>query len=174
VTANRIGIAHASFLVDALPTIAKQYYAVASARMHVGEPRDPASTPIDPSVRARVAHVADAAIDLVLSSTTLPLSAGNVQDPEMNDATVYKRVGLVPVPMHYTATIAIDASGDLVGGMWTGHPADGPDDVLIASGGPALEGEMLSEANRIPWSFVEELAQASVKDGAMPTIDLRK
>ncbi len=174
VTANRIGIAHASFLVDALPTIAKQYYAVASARIHVGEPRDPEKTPIDPSVRARVARVADATIDLVLSSTTLPLSAGDVQDPEMNDATYYKRVGLVPVPMHYTATIAIDASGDLVGGMWTGHPADGPDDVLIASGGPALEGEMLSEANRIPWSFVEELAQASVKDGALPTIDLRK
>jgi inner membrane protein len=174
VTANRIGIAHTSFLVDALPTIAKQYYAVASARLHVGEPRDPGNTAIDPSVRARVARVADATIDLVLSSTTLPLSAGNVQDPENNDPTVYKRVGLVPVPMHYTATIAIDAAGELVGGMWTGHPADGPDDVLIATGGPALRGEMLSEADRIPWSFVERLAQASVQEGAMPTIDLRK
>jgi len=174
VTANRIGIAHTSFMVDALPTIAKQYYAVASAHLHVGEPRDPGNTPIDPSVRARVAHVADATIDLVLSSTTLPLSAGNVQDPESNDPTYYKHVGLVPVPMHYTATIAIDAAGELVGGMWTGHPADGPDDVLIASGGPALKGEMLSEADHIPWSFVRELAEESVKDGAMPTIDLRK
>jgi len=146
VTANRIGVAHASFLVDALPTIAKQYYAVASARLHVGEPRDPGTTPIDPSVRARVARVADTEIDLVLSSTTLPLSAGNVQDPESNDTTYYKRVGLVPVPMHYTATIAIDAAGELVGGMWTGHPADGPDDVLIASGGPALHGEMVVRA----------------------------
>jgi len=66
------------------------------------------------------------------------------------------------------------AAGELVGGMWTGHPADGPDDVLIASGGPALKGEMLSEADHIPWSFVRELAEESVKDGAMPTIDLRK
>lgn len=174
VIANRIGIAHASFLVDALPTIAKQYYAVASARLHVDEPRDPQDTPIDPSVRARVAHVAGAEIDLVLSSTTLPLGAGNVQDPTMNDATYYKRVGLVPVPMHYTATIGLDATGDLVGGMWTGNPADGPDDVLIASGGPALTGEMLSEADRIPWSFVQALARASVEEGATPTIDLRK
>ena len=171
VTANRIGVAHASFLVDALPTIAKQYYAVASARLHVGEPREPGGTPIEPSVHARVARVADAEIDLVLSSTTLPLSAGNVAT---DDPTVYKHVGLVPVPIHYTATIALDAAGDLVGGMWTGNPADGPDDVLIASGGPALKGEMLSEADRVPWSFVDALAQASVKEGELPTIDLRK
>jgi inner membrane protein len=172
VTANRIGLAHESFLVDALPTIAKQYYAVASATLHVGEPREPSGAAIDPALRARVARVADAEIDLVLSSTTLPLSAGNRQDPQINDATYYQRVGLVPVPMHYTALIALDATNDLVGGMWTGQ--DGPDDVLIASGGPALKGEMLSEADRIPWSFVEELARASVLEGAMPTIDLRK
>src|SRR5205823_2128605 len=101
-----------------LPTIAKQYYAVASARIHVGEPRDKGKTPIDPAVAPRVARVADAEIDLVLSSTTLPFSAGNQQDPNMNDGTHYKRVGLVPVPMHYAATIAIDGSGALVGGMW--------------------------------------------------------
>jgi inner membrane protein len=172
-TANRMGIAHESFLVDALPTIAKQYYAVASARIHVGEPYDPSDTPIDPSVRARVATVVDAEIDLVLSSTTLPFSAANQQDPTSNDATVYKRVGLVPVPMHYTATIALGATGDLVGGMWTGHPAEGPDDALIASG-PGLKGEMLAEADRIPWSFVQDLERASVEEGATPTIDLRK
>src|SRR5205807_1561148 len=102
---------------------------------------DKGKTPIDPAVAPRVARVADAEIDLVLSSTTLPFSAGNQQDPNMNDGTHYKRVGLVPVPMHYAATIAIDGSGALVGGMWMG---DGPDDAVVVTDKPALENGMLS------------------------------
>ena len=36
---NRLGLAKDTFLIDALPTIAKQYYAVAGARVHLrGEP----------------------------------------------------------------------------------------------------------------------------------------
>jgi hypothetical protein len=171
--ANRIGRARKSFLVDALPTIAKQYYAVASAHVHVADPRDKGTTPIDPAIASRVTRVVDASIDLVLSSTTLPLSAGDHRDATSSDPTTYLRVGLVPVPMHYTATLALDAAGELVGGMWTGHPADGPDDLLIVTSGPALEGDMLSEANRIPWSFVRELADASIQEGAQPKLDLR-
>lgn len=168
---NRIGLLKQSFLVDALPTIAKQYYAVASARVHVGEPREVGRTPVDPAFASRVARVVDAEIEMTLSSTTLPSSRADVKT---NDPTRYQRVGLVPVVMKYTATLALDSNGEIVGGMWTGDPADGPDDLLVGTDDPALEGDRLAEANEIPWPFVRELARASADDSAAtPTIDLR-
>src|SRR5581483_4549551 len=83
---DRLGIAHTSFLVDALPTIAKQYYPVAGAYVHLArEPYDPAGTPIDPAVHAD--KLVDVDIELTLSSTTLAYSKVNRVDAP---------VGLVP------------------------------------------------------------------------------
>jgi hypothetical protein len=172
---NRIGIARQSFLIDALPTVAKQYYAVASARVHAGEPRDVHGVTMDAGVAARAVSLVDVDIELTLSSTTLPYARANVLDPAGADGTRYERVGLVPVVMKYSATLALDASTELVGGVWTGEPPDGPDDVLIVSGGPVLVGDRLANADQISWPFVRALAHASVDEGAaIPTIDLRR
>ena len=75
----------------------------------------------------------------------------------------------------YTATLGLDENGELVGGRWTGDPADGPDDAVIVDGNPRLASAgMLVPADAIPWSLVRDLAIASVDEGAaMPTIDLR-
>jgi inner membrane protein len=176
--ANRIGLAKKSFLIDALPTIAKQYYAVASARVHAADPRafDAKTAPhVDASLDGKIARLVDADITMTLSSTTLPESRGDRLDPKSRDGSRYERVGLVPVVMHYSAILALDTKGELVGGRWTGDPADGPDDVMIVSGGPSLvDGDTIEGPETIPWSFVQKLAHASVSDAdAMPTIDLR-
>ena len=158
--ANRIGIARQSFLVDAVPTIAKQYYAVARARIDV--------TRREPSL-------ADVAIELVLSSTTLRYARADVKDESDPSGTRYRHVGVVPVTARYRARLALDAGSRITGGMWTGDPPDGPDAVLVVDGGPKVdEHGMLAAAKHIPWPFVRELARASA-DGASaaPSLDLR-
>jgi inner membrane protein len=170
---NRIGLAKKSFLIDALPTIAKQYYAVAAVRVHAGDPRSIARDAIDASLAPRVKSLVPVDIELTLSSTTLAMARANVA--LAHDATRYARVGLVPVVMHYTATLALAEDTSLVGGVWTGNPPDGPDDILLVATKPALtESGTLDAADRIPWQLVEELAHASTDDAsALPTIDLR-
>ena len=173
---NRLGLAKDTFLIDALPTIAKQYYAVAGARVHLrGEPHPVAGAPVDPALAPRVASLIDVDIELTLSSTTLAYARANVLDPASPDGTRYKKVGVVPVVMKYAATLALDAASELVGGRWTGDPADGPDDVLIVRGGPTLtKGDKLPAADEISWAFVRELAKASADEtAAVPTLDLR-
>ena len=172
---NRIGIAKTSFLVDALPTIAKQYYAVAAVRFHLrGEPRPMDRTPASPALAGRTASLVDVDMDVVLSSTTLAYARADVL-ASPSDVTRYRRVGLVPVEKKYEATLALDRSGELVGGRWIGSSPDGPDDILIVGGGPTLtESGDLDNAKHVPWWFVQELARASVDDGAaVPTVDLR-
>lgn len=173
--ANRIGLARESFLIDALPTIAKQYYAVAAATITlVGAPRAVGSTPRARALEGKVEQVVDVRVDLVLSSTTLSYAKVNVRDPSAADGSRYARVGVVQVPMSYTAEIALDREGELVGGRWTGDPADGPDAIFMGLGGPKLEADgRLSAATEIPWGFVRELAKKAVEDGpSMPRIDL--
>lgn len=174
--ANRIAVARQSFLVDALPTIAKQYYAVASARIDVrGDPRPVQGTPIDPKLAGAARSLVDVGIELVLSSTTLKYERANVKDARDPSGTRYERVGVVPVVMRYEATLALGPEGELVGGMWTGDPADGPDDVVVVGGGPKVDAEgKLVSAKHVSWPFVRELARASA-DGAAdaPSLDLR-
>lgn len=158
--ANRIGIAKQSFLVDAVPTIAKQYYAVASARI---------------DVTRREGSFADVAIELVLSSTTLRYARADLKDERDPSGTRYRQVGLVPVVVRHTARLSLDADSRITGGMWTGDPADGPDDVLVVDGGPKVDADgMLAAAKHIHWPFVRELARASA-DGSLaaPSLDLR-
>ena len=160
---NRLGVAKRSFAIDALPTLAQQYYAVAGARVHVGSPRPLGREPIDPALAGRVRSLVDVTIDLTLSSTVLPYARGNVVASA--DGTRYARVGVVPVPMHYAATLAVGDDGELVGGVWTGDPPDGPDDIWIASGPKLLPNGHLELADQIPWPFVRDLARASAEDG---------
>lgn len=172
---NRIGIAKRSFLIDALPTIARQYYAVARARIDVVRAPYPANAEIvEPALRGKVRSFADVAIEIVASSTTVSYPKTDRRDDADPTGTRYRRVGLVPVVFHYTATIGLDEKGDLVGGRWTGDPADGPDDVVVVDGDPRLVGDgMLFAADQVPWSLVRDLARASADDGpATPTIDL--
>lgn len=163
-TMNRIGLAKKSFLIDALPSIAKQYYPIAIARVHAGEPRSP-NAPIEDGLR--VESLVDVEIELTLSSTTLSYARTD---------QIGRRVGLVPVMMRYTATLALDDAGAIVGGRWTGNPADGPDDLIIVGDEPELvPGGNLRAAFRIPWPLVSELARASADDSTPePTIDLRE
>ncbi len=171
---NRIGIAKKSFLIDALPTIAKQYYAVAAARVHAGDPRafGGSHDAIDSALATRTKSLVDVEIDLTLSSTTLAMARADVRDP--NDATRYARVGLVPVMMRYQATLALAEDTSLIGGVWTGDPPDGPDDILLVATSPSLTATgAIDAADQIPWAFVEDLAHASTDESAaMPTIDL--
>ena len=173
---NRLGLARTSFLIDALPTIAKQYYAVAGATITItGGPRPVADAPRAGALAGKAESLVDVRIELVLSSTTLPYRRANVFDPSGKDASRYARVGLVAVTMAYTAELALDHDGELIGGRYTGDPADGPDAILLSTAGPKLEGEgKLAAANEIPWPFVRELAKASVADTVdTPTLDLR-
>jgi inner membrane protein len=173
---NRIGLARDSFYIDALPSIAKQYYSVARARVHVVRgPRPPLGEPSEPALAGRIASLVDVEIAMTLSSTTLTHAVANVPDPGAADGSRYARVGLVPVEVRYQATIALDATSEMIGGRWTGDPAEGPDNVIIVSGGPkVLDNGMLAAASALPWSFVRELARASADDGPLrPTLDLR-
>lgn len=160
---DRIGIARTTFLVDALPTIAKQYYAVAGVTVRVTrEPYDldPTGIRIDSEVHAD--KLVDVAIDLVLSSTTLSYAKVDRVDAP---------VGLVPYVVHYSATLAL-ANDAIVGGAWTSD--DAPDDILFVGKEPvfAPNGNPLA-AYRIPWPLVVRLAQASAGPVEHPTIDLR-
>jgi inner membrane protein len=173
---NRIGVARQSFLIDALPTRAKQYYAVASARVRLlGSPHAVGGLPTDPALAGHIASVVDVGIDLELSSTTLSYAPANVLDPAFSDGTHYERVGLRPVPMSYRATLALGEDSELLGGRWEGDPADGPDDAYLVSGGPALdEAGNIADSDAIYWPFVRELARASVDEREpVPTVDLR-
>jgi inner membrane protein len=164
---NRVGIAKQSIVVDVLPTIANQYYAVASVNVHIASEHAPES-PLELAGK-HVTSLVETKIDLVLSSTTLSYARANVRE----DDSHYARVGVVPVPFSYSATLAV-ADGELVGGRWTGNPPDGPDNVVIIEGGPAVDDAgMLMTGKNIPWELVQKLARASADDTQSATIDLR-
>ncbi len=100
---NRMGIAHESLVVDVIPSIGNQYYAVADARVRiVGEPRTVGDVPMAQALVGQAASLVDVAIDLTLSSTTLAYARANVIDPTDPSGSRYMRVGVVPVPFAYT------------------------------------------------------------------------
>lgn len=170
--ANRLGIAKDTFLVDALPTAAKQYYAVASGKITVrGAPRPLGSEAVDPALAPKIASVVEVGIELTLSSTTLAYAKADVREDDGH----YAKVGVVPVHMSYRALLALDAASELVGGRWLGDPADGPDDVLVVRGGPKLvqDGTLVASEGQIPWELVKRLGAASASEGSgAATLDL--
>lgn len=174
--ANRLGLAGTSFLIDALPTPAKQYYAVAGARIDQNGPPHPVGkTPVGPSLAPRIASLVDVTLTLTLSSTVLPYAPANRIDSHFADGTGYERVGVQPVVMRYEAEVALDAASELIGGRWTGAEPDGPDDAVFVGAEPELvEGKLTDPDQLVPYSVIRELARASVDEGAAePTIDLR-
>jgi hypothetical protein len=77
-----------------------------------------------PALLGKVTSLMDVAFDFQLSSTTLPLSEANVRGATPGQ---YEPVGVRPVPFHWSATIALGAKGEFLGGRWTGDPAEGPE-----------------------------------------------
>lgn len=175
-TLNWIGRGRQTFLVDALSSLANQYYPVARARVRLlGEPRPVGGDAMEPALQRRVVSLVDVQLVLTLSSTTLPEWASDVLDPT-SDGTRYARVGLRPVVMTYPATLALDASSNLIGGRWTGDPADGPDHIGFVHDQPSLreDGVTLAPPEFLSLPIILALARASVDDRAeVPTVDVR-
>ena len=174
---NRIGLAGTSFLVDALPTIAKQYYAVAGARVNVvREPYPVGRTPIETDLAPRVASLVDVDIVLTLSSTVLSYDIINHIDPRFTDGSHYMRVGVSPSSSRITPRLRSRASSEILGARWTDDPADSPDDMVVRRRAePALEaGKLKAPDTLLPWPLVRELARVSAEDGdGIPIVDLR-
>jgi inner membrane protein len=177
-TLNWIGAAHQTFLVDALPNVAIQYYAVARAKVSITRspymkpPRAQKLTLAEEAFDHTVAAWLDVTIELTLASTTLPDSEANVKV----DETHYAKVGLRPVVKTYRATLALDATSSLIGGKWKDDPADGPDAIAFVTSDIATsaDGSMLASPEVLPLPILLELARVSAAGDDVPaTIDAR-
>jgi hypothetical protein len=173
--ANRLGVAHSSFLIDVHPTPQNQYYPVAAATLRLTRAPYPLDgSNVSPELAGKVSQLADVEVHLSLSSTTLGFAPADVPDPRGPDTTRYQRVGLREVPFTWNATLALGEDQQLLGGRWNGDPAIGPDSIAFLSGGPLLtDGGMVEFNPGLKWSVVKALAEASVDDGApAPRVDV--
>ena len=162
-TINYLARAKRSFLIEVFPTRQAQYFAVAAARVEVTKGPYPPSgdEPFEKGLEERVAQLVDVDFAYDLSSTMLSEERGNVPDPA--DPTRYQKVGLHVVPFRWSATVLLDAAGEIIGGRWRGDPADGPDAAAFVGGGPLLDGGTVLERHPyLQWPFIEALAEASV------------
>ncbi|MHA7630219.1 metal-dependent hydrolase [Corallococcus sp. M7] len=173
---NRLGIGGQSFVVEVHPTKQSQYHSVAGATVRLTrEPYAPSSEPLAPELAPRVAKLVDVDIELSLSSTLLPASATDVLDPKWPEGSGYAKVGARPLVQHYPMTLALDASGEIVGGRYTGDPPDGPDQLGVTSPLPSLRAEgIVDAAPPLRWQAIEALARASVStDPSPPFVDVK-
>src|SRR5947207_3147124 len=132
-TLNVLGVSHHSFIIDVHPTRQAQFYAVVSARIDVTRPPYAYhAEAAEAGFATRVSSLVDVRFDFELSSTTLPIESGD----HPTGPGEYERVGVHAVPFSWQATLALDSSGDLIGGRWNGEPADGPDNLAFVQGGP--------------------------------------
>ncbi len=163
-TLNELGRGHRSFLLDVHPTQQTQYYPVISAKVSIVRPPYPVdATPMMPALEGKVRSLMDVAFDFQLSSTTLPLSLANVPSAT---PSAYQPVGVRPVPFHWSATLALGANGEFLGGRWTGEPAEGPDTVDFLGHGPELiEEGRLGVNPGVKWALIQRLARASAGEG---------
>ncbi len=169
---NYLGRAHRSFMMDVYPTLQSQNYAVAAGRVDITrEPYVPGDEPFETGLRARVDRLVDVELAFDLSSTTLRDDLG--AEPDSADGTRFKKVGVHVVPFHWSATLALDPAGELIGGRWRGDPANGPDNAAFVGGGPLLDGGVTLEVQpQLEWPFIDALARASVEEGRdVPTLD---
>ncbi|RKH67085.1 metal-dependent hydrolase [Corallococcus aberystwythensis] len=173
---NRLGVNGQSFLVEVHPTAQSQYHSVAGATVKLTrEPYAPSGDPLEPGLAPRVAKLADVDIELRFSTTLLPVSATDVVDPKWAEGSGYAKVGARTLVQHYPMTLALDGSGEIIGGRYTGDPADGPDQLGVTSAMPALGAEGAIEASPpLRWQAIEALARASVSTGPLPpTVDVK-
>ncbi|MFT3841973.1 MAG: metal-dependent hydrolase [Myxococcaceae bacterium] len=146
---NRLGLARRSFLVDVHPSPEIQYYAASAATVTLGE---------------RHGQLLDFDSMLELSSTTLPPSAADQPDPSAPGR--YQKVGVRTVRFNYSGQLLLGSDGELLGGRWTGDPADGPDCIGFVLGGPQLTSAGALTINpHVSLSAVLTLAHASAADG---------
>ncbi len=165
---NRLGVAQRSFLVDVFASRQIQFYAVAAAKVVLGAEHPPGSAPLAPALKDKVARLYDFEADLELSSTTLPSSEADVREPGAGE---YQKVGVRAVPFHWSGQLAVDAAGELLGGRWTGEPADGPDCLGFPQGGPKLTPVGTLDVNPLlRLDVMLALAHASAGDGG--TVDI--
>jgi hypothetical protein len=120
-----------------------------------------------------VAKLVDLSIELRLSSTLLPAKAADILDPKWAEGSGYEKVGARTVLQRYPLTLALDASGEIIGGRYTGDPADGPDQLEFNSAAPAVRPDGTVEAfPPLRWRPIEALARASVSTEPLPpTVD---
>lgn len=173
---NRLGLEGQSFLVEVHPTRQTQYYAVAGASVWVTrEPYPVSSEPLQPGLALRVAKLVDLVIELRLSSTLLPAKAADILDPKWTEGSGYEKVGARLVLQRYPLTLALDASGEIIGGRYTGDPADGPDQLAFNGPLPAVSADgTLESFPPLRWRPIEALARASVStDPRPPTVDAK-
>ncbi|RYZ38635.1 MAG: hypothetical protein EOO71_23210 [Myxococcaceae bacterium] len=173
---NRLGISGQSFLVEIHPTVQAQYYAVAGATVRLTrEPYPPSGEPLESGLADRVAKLVDVDIELRLSSTMLPARVADVLDSEWAEGSGYEKVGARTVVLHYPLTLALDASGEIIGGRYTGDPADGPDQLGVSSVMPALRADGTVESfPALRWQPIDALARASMStDPLPPTVDAK-
>ncbi|MBX7101904.1 MAG: metal-dependent hydrolase [Myxococcaceae bacterium] len=163
---NLLGRERRSFLVDVFPSPRGQYAAIASATVTVVRPPyPPADEPRVAELQAVTASLVDLRFDVTLSSTELGIAEGIALE-RPGDPTRYRRIGVRPSRWSWSATVALDAQGQLLGGRWTGDPPDGPDSILLASGGPLVsDAGTLVGSPGIRWPVVQALARASVSEG---------
>jgi inner membrane protein len=173
---NRLGVEGQSLLIEVHPTTQTQYYAVAGATVRVTrKPYPPDGAPLEASLAPRVAKLVDLTVALELSSTLLPASAADVVDPRWPDGSGYQKVGARLIPVRYPLTLALDASGQIIGGRYTGDPADGPDQLEVDDAVPQLRADGTVEAvPSLRWEAIEALARASVStEPRPPSVDAR-
>ena len=176
-TANALGLAHRGFIVDVVPALQNQFYAVAQARISVRRAPYPYDgTPSTPELEGKIDRLADVDVTFTLSSTTLGYGPGN--RAVAGDATRFEKVGLVPVRITWPATLGLSKAGEIVAGRWTGNLADGPDTIFFGAGGPQLaeppeSAQAIKFNPGLDWPTVQALARASVDDGQnVPTVEI--
>lgn len=171
---NRLGVQQQSFLIEVHPTKQAQYYAVSGAKIRVvRNPYDRGSEPLSAQLADRVAKLVDVVVQIDGSSTLLPAKEADVPDPRWREGSGYHRVGTRPVRFEYPITLALDAATEIIGGRYTGDPADGPDQLEFDGTSPAVRADgTLAAAPELRWRPIEALAAASLSvSDAPPTVD---
>ncbi len=159
---NRLGLAHQSFLVDVHPSLQTQFFAVAAAEISLGA-EHPVDAPLDAALQGKVARLIDFEARFELSSTTLPARAADV--PLEGGGGRYQKVGVRPVHFAWTGALALGADSEILGGRWTGDPADGPDAVVFVSGPPCLtDAGTLAISPTLRPEPIERLAELSASE----------
>jgi hypothetical protein len=162
-TLNRLGVAHESFLVDVYPSLQTQFFPVTAATITLGEEHALADTPVADGFGTKIERLVDFDARFELSSTTLPASAADVKQAGMTGR--YEKVGVRPVRFEWSGTLALGAGSEILGGRWTGDPANGPDAVMFVEGEPCVGDAGTLELNpSLSLAPIERLAELSRSD----------
>lgn len=164
---NRIGLARESFVIDKEPLLPVINVGVSDARVDITRP------PYDPPKGTRAAKLVDVRMEIGASSTQLGYGDANVADETPG---VFKKVGLRRERLTYSATLALDARGDIIGGAWSAPEMHGPD--MVWGVKPDHEGVLHTEQRLwfnafVRWDVIRKLHEKSVSDEpGVPVLDV--